>query len=257
MMSTNNVGWVVTNGIHYVGTTPDHALTNNVNTARFWKKEKSANNTLTQLQNRKKAPLVGFYVCFIGVNTKVEPNMQHNPNNTTLQQNMSMDDGARTHMENAQIANNIKDFLSDILGDNSYAKEIVGMHFHNNLKKDPEACEFTVSEIQKALALLRDLTNPNIKETLYKELSRIDMEIVDIEHKIEMTNFNAYEGFKLAKELQIARRKRREIKDNLEVLCAITEHRAADSMHNLVNAVETKQTQRTYTPRVRLDLFEK
>ena len=204
-MSTNNVGWVVTNGIHYVGTTPDHALTNNVDTARFWKKEKSANNTLTQLQNRKKAPLVGFYVCFIGVNTKTESNMHHNPNNTAPRQNMNMDDGTRAHMENAQIANNIKDFLSDILGDNSYAKEIVGMHFHYNLKKDPNACEFTVSEIQKALALLRDLTNPNITETLYKELSKIDMEIVDIEHKIEMTNFNAYEGFKLAKELQIAR----------------------------------------------------
>jgi DNA mismatch repair ATPase MutS len=256
-MSTNNTGWVVTNGHHYITENSCKGLTDNVQEARFWKKEKSAQNILAQLQTKKKSPLVGFYVCFVGVNSKiVEMNNQHNPNNMMNDSSMS-NPKTCVDMEKTQIANNIKDFLSDILGDNAYAKEIVGMHFHYNLKQDENAQTFSLEEIQTALAVLRHIANPNIKETLYKELSRVDMEIVDIEHKIEMSNFNAYEGYKLAKEMQVARRKRREIKDTLETLESIEEHKSSTALHNVINAVETKQAQRTYTPRIRQDLFEK
>ena len=255
-MSTNNTGWVVTNGHHYIAEDSNKGLTDNVQEARYWKKEKSAKNILNQLQSRKKSPLVGFYIFFVGVNTRIEPNATHNPNNVKFEAAVLPHPQSCADMERAQIAANIKDFLSEILGDNAYAKEIVGMHFRYN-KQDTDAREFSLSEIQIALALIRDITNPNIKETLYKELSRVDMEIVDIEHKIEMSNFNAYEGYKLAKEMQNARRKRREIKDNLEVLEAMEAHKSSESLHNVINAVETKQAQRTYTPRIRADLFEK
>ena len=84
-MSTNNTGWVVTNGHHYITENSCKGLTDNVQEARFWKKEKSAQNILAQLQTKKKSPLVGFYVCFIGVNTNVvERNTQHNPNNNMM-----------------------------------------------------------------------------------------------------------------------------------------------------------------------------
>ena len=55
-----------------------------------------------------------------------------------------------------------------------------------------------------------DTISQNIKDT--------DSEICDILHDVELTSFNASEGYKLAKELQILRKRRREYKEYEEQL---------------------------------------
>jgi hypothetical protein len=49
-----------------------------------------------------------------------------------------------------------------------------------------------------------------------KQLSLIDLETQDILHIIENENFNAVQGFQLAKQLKEVRVRRRAIKQNLE-----------------------------------------
>jgi len=61
----------------------------------------------------------------------------------------------------------------------------------------------------------------NIKQDyndLNNELSQADLKQQDILHKIENTNFNACDGYKLAKMIHDVRIKRREIKNELETL---------------------------------------
>ena len=86
-------------------------------------------------------------------------------------------------------------------------------------------------------------------------LSEIDKEIVDIEHYIELYPFSACEGYKLAKKIKDLRVKRREIKNELEVIKLISDSNcmtiAKGTFINHLNNLETKQ----YTPRVLQDLF--
>jgi DNA repair ATPase RecN len=54
-------------------------------------------------------------------------------------------------------------------------------------------------------------------EDLQSEINRYDIEIQDVEHVIESLDFNASQGYALAKRLQEIRRERREIKNRLEM----------------------------------------
>jgi len=55
-------------------------------------------------------------------------------------------------------------------------------------------------------------------DTIAKNIKDTDSEICDILHDVELTSFNASEGYKLARELQILRKKRREYKEYEEQL---------------------------------------
>ena len=55
-------------------------------------------------------------------------------------------------------------------------------------------------------------------DKLSKLNSQLDKEISGIYHRIEQSNFNAYEGWLFSKELQIALRKRREVKHEISRL---------------------------------------
>lgn len=95
-----------------------------------------------------------------------------------------------------------------------------------------------------------------------RDIKTCDLEACDILHDIELTAFNAYEGYKLAKELQKIRIKRRELKDyeeQLEILKRFYKNHktACNEVRELINAIETRQEQqlhRIYSPRVRTDL---
>ena len=94
------------------------------------------------------------------------------------------------------------------------------------------------------------------KEWLLEMESNVDKEISDILHYIEFYSFNACDGYKLAKELKNLRLKRRDIKNQLEVINIISNHTCnmlADGKTNkaLCN-IENKQ----YTPRVLTEIFE-
>lgn len=94
------------------------------------------------------------------------------------------------------------------------------------------------------------------KDELNKEMSDIDKEITDIQHYIELNNLNAYQGFLAYKMLQGRLRKRRKIKNELQILsqlgiCKVDSAMLID-VQNAIRELDNK----TYTPRILSELFE-
>lgn len=106
---------------------------------------------------------------------------------------------------------------------------------------------------------------PNQIERLKKEISLCDLETNDLLHLVELDNFNARDGFKHAKDLQITRKRRRECKDELEGLIEIVENlkvnrpfnHQVSAIEKLVKTRKEKIKMRGYQPRVRKDLKNK
>lgn len=94
------------------------------------------------------------------------------------------------------------------------------------------------------------------KEWLLEKQSDIDKQISDILHFIEFERFSACEGFKLCKALKELRLKRREIKNELELIniinCHTCNNMANGSTNKAIHSIENKQ----YAPRVLVELFE-
>lgn len=129
-------------------------------------------------------------------------------------------------------------------------------------------------EVQNVVEVFQRATNgladvienlPVRIEELNKAVSKCDGELNDLQHLAELENFNASQGFNIAKQIQKASRKRRAAKDELEVLFgikAIINNNSKFDAH--VNGIKTsmrdqerKRTARTYTVRVRTDLKER
>lgn len=93
------------------------------------------------------------------------------------------------------------------------------------------------------------------KEFLAVEMSRIDLEIVDIEHAAEFYNLNAAQGYKLYKMLHDARIERRSIKNEMEKLNYFLNTKL--NSYNLMNLKSSinGMNNRQYTPRVNNQLF--
>lgn len=90
---------------------------------------------------------------------------------------------------------------------------------------------------------------------LVDKLHEIEMEIVDIEHAAEFYNLNASQGYKLYKMLHNARIKRREIKDELQIIgYTLASSLSSKSMDHLQASIAGLDT-RKYTPRVNKELF--
>lgn len=91
-----------------------------------------------------------------------------------------------------------------------------------------------------------------------------DQEYNDLTHGLELIDFNAAEGFKLAKQLKENRTKRRAAKDTIEQLRPLYVHinrnkPFIDGLKNIHAEIETTknvQMNRVYRPRVRADLFD-
>lgn len=90
---------------------------------------------------------------------------------------------------------------------------------------------------------------------LDEQLSKIDLEIVDIEHAAEFYNLNACQGYKLYKLLHDRRVKRREIKDELQKISLILGTSIKSSnIDNLERSI-LGLNNRIYTPRINKELF--
>ena len=88
------------------------------------------------------------------------------------------------------------------------------------------------------------------------ELSNVDLEISDILHYIEFHRFSACEGYKLAKMIQVASDKRREIKKQLEVINIFkTSTCTSISSGHLINKIDNVDD-KIYRPRILNNLFE-
>ena len=91
---------------------------------------------------------------------------------------------------------------------------------------------------------------------LKSEIATIDLEIVDIEHYVEFNEFNAAKGYKAYKMLHDTRKRRRELKDELEkielILGTSLKSKNLDNLDKSIKGLDTRK----YTPRVRKELFD-
>lgn len=94
------------------------------------------------------------------------------------------------------------------------------------------------------------------------ELKLCDMETQDLLHEIELTKFEVQRGYRLCKQLQEVRQRRRLLKEKMELLRSVKEF--VDSNKQLkislfktltcMERTEENRGQRMYTPRVRDDI---
>lgn len=85
---------------------------------------------------------------------------------------------------------------------------------------------------------------------------------MDIEHVIELTNFNASKGYILAKDIQVARKQRRKLKDEIELLAPVVEvikklnFKESDFNRAIgdIRRIKKRYENRSYKMRVRTDL---
>lgn len=93
------------------------------------------------------------------------------------------------------------------------------------------------------------------RHELVTELSNVDKEITDIEHYIEFYSLSASRGYKVSKMLKDCFQRRREIKDEIEMLNRISVmnvgHIANGKGRDDLEKIKHKQ----YTPRVLSELF--
>lgn len=94
------------------------------------------------------------------------------------------------------------------------------------------------------------------REILTRQLKAIDLELIDVEHMIELSNFNAVQGYNAYKIIKETRIKRREIKDNLMMIDNILTSELVDiERGKLIACIDGLRT-RKYAPRVRPELFD-
>ena len=123
-----------------------------------------------------------------------------------------------------------------------------------------------VSSIKDTVLQLENLMKsiPKQVDRINKELQLCDQEISDIMHVIELSNFHASDGYRLAKDIQITRKKRRELKDELVSLLAIQttskKHRPTlnqtEAITSTIKQEIGRRKDKKYTPRVRTDFAE-
>lgn len=108
---------------------------------------------------------------------------------------------------------------------------------------------------------IRDI--PDIYKGNREELDKLEGETQDLLHLIEFNNLNASEGFKVYKELQKVRRRRRELKNQNELIEPL--YKTLQSMKNKnlkslndgigdVRRIIERQSNRKYSCRIRKDL---
>lgn len=93
-------------------------------------------------------------------------------------------------------------------------------------------------------------------EILSKNLSDIDCEISDIQHYIEFTNLNAYQGWHVCSLLKDKLKKRRTIKDELLIINSLKDCKFdIKDLENIQLFIKNMQN-RQYKPKKLFDLFE-
>lgn len=118
--------------------------------------------------------------------------------------------------------------------------------------------------LEESINTLSELTAkvPKQIEMIKKEIGLCDHETSDLLHHIEMSNLNACEGYKVYKDMQITRKKRRELKDELDILEKLDERMnkhsklitSTGAMTRDIIKQKSHLTNRRYHLRVRKDL---
>lgn len=120
-----------------------------------------------------------------------------------------------------------------------------------------------MSAINLAQNIIDSLTQiENELQAADQAIKNCDTELCDIMHEIELTTFNACEGYYLAKEIQTIRKLRREWKEYEEQLDILkrflgNHKNARNELRGLIKNVEDmkeRQIHRVYTPRIRTNM---
>ena len=92
--------------------------------------------------------------------------------------------------------------------------------------------------------------------TLSNQLSKIDKDIVDIQHSIEFYQYNAAEGYKAYKMLNEKLLERREIKKQLHIITFMkSKGITSDNLHAVADYIANIDNEK-YTPRNMPELFK-
>mgnify|MGYP007081724947 CR=1 FL=1 len=115
-----------------------------------------------------------------------------------------------------------------------------------------------VEELKQQLRDVNDLMQSftHTYEKACKDLNYINLEIIDIEHAIELRPGNAVRRCYLEGELMRARQRRRECKDIKAILSSVMRFTYNDWNDENLQEVLGRTEDRYYVPRVRPDLFE-
>lgn len=121
-----------------------------------------------------------------------------------------------------------------------------------------------MEELIKTIKAFAEILNDidNVWSELHEKLKQYELESNDLLHEIELTNFNACEGYILAKKLKEVRQRRREVKNKQEILQYVKDFAANNknliiTLYKLAKSMEEKldiQQNRVYVPRIRHDL---
>lgn len=135
-------------------------------------------------------------------------------------------------------------------------KQVTQTELDNNTEK-----VMVAENIQRWLDKVSDLNGlakeaRRRKEELMKQLHDLEDELLDIEHYIEFSNLNAAQGYKASKDIKECRVKRRSIKNELLVLDIILGQRVDEIISEEIYKKVQSIDERTYSPRVRTDLFD-
>ncbi|WP_077325731.1 hypothetical protein [Virgibacillus siamensis] len=119
-------------------------------------------------------------------------------------------------------------------------------------------------DVEQTATTIRDAIRdiPKTYEYNEKDIKRLDQETQDLLHLAELTNFNAFEGYSIAKEIQSVRQARRQLKDENEMLVELhsimkeLQPYLKDLNKSLGNIrqIKKKHAVRTYRCRERKDL---
>lgn len=91
---------------------------------------------------------------------------------------------------------------------------------------------------------------------LSKKMSKVDQEVSDIQHYIELNSLNAAEGYKAYKMLQDKLLERRIIKDDLSKFQMLASAKVSDIFDGTLEKNIEDFYNRSYTPRVLTELFD-
>lgn len=140
-------------------------------------------------------------------------------------------------------------------------KENVSADLHIDKVKEIIKKEYNDSQLEKWEEGLNSMSEfvmdaEQRREELSKAMSDVDKEITDIQHYIEFNNMNAYQGWLAYKMLQNRLKRRRKIKNELQVLTQLGVCKIDSSMLQDVLKAIKDMNNRTYSPRVLTELFD-
>lgn len=152
-----------------------------------------------------------------------------------------------------------------IRGDYSARRYVNGEDVSETIRSDgaeapaPSAETPDVSDWMSGISRLIDMISASEQRIsdLSEKVSEVDKEIVDVEHYIELGQFNCYQGWLCFKLLQDRLRQRRKYKDEMQLLSLIRQSGAdAESLSTLSRKISALRNKR-YSPRAMPELFVK